>query len=926
MRFFCLALLLIASAPLAARNNASTGTAPEMVAGDPAPQSFEVFAGDANESTQNRGMTGGGGSYHARVTVAPRYELPGDGTVRILLGSDRVTADVIERRDPGGLALITWSIDLSYMDDPSDRVRAVTARFDGGATAVSEQAGAGTYVFPLPNGASRLEGFRVAWEWKDQRKTLDFEAQDAGFPSWPWWLAGAAAAVSAIAFLARKRRGAGPPAAAKAPNEEDEEEEKDRFTLESSSASRFRLAAPGESDLAVDLSDEQGLSITGLIDAGDATRGWSVAVLQLDTATGTALHDLMIVQTGAKGGIDPNLPLPTAAGAEAYRRAWVLTNMVQPAGNPSGPGPDMARAPAILCGASAHPNPGETLQLRGLFGEGGDLKITFSLSSQPEPPADGQKQRESDTIRVEHAAELLSRSNDSLLVRIPNVPKGKYFVVVTRDGLASQPYKFRVYPPGEAPPLSRQLREELRNTAVAQILNSEAFHDLVRLGHVLTRKEGRFRYLLGSKSADVEIDGRRTPCRWLVLLDGLFEDGFKDATFRMRAALVESEEADRFLDGAAGLEQRLVDVLEVSVDDDDGRKYTAKLLPGEDDLAEALGIEWDQDSRRLTLTSLLSFSLPERGLKVFFDSRAKQAGFELEQEGRTLALAVGEEGAQLTLSERDTRVVDGLEQHTELNHRMIGDNMFTELKGRFALQAGQSVSDPAANVAELTVRFDENGIPRGDPIANFGGTLTLSYGGAVRMAMSANARENRLHDANAALTLTDGKDNVTLNFDYSRQPDAEDSGARRDQWGLGVAAQTELLRGRVRMKANAQGIIERERSRVNSIELLGSLEVRVKKAFDMTFGLQGQYRREFGREPNDTVRVLLFGKREILKTEIMLGLGYVDRDGRAGAELTLDIDFGGVIEQGLKRFKQDNELRRVLWQGGHIPQDATRGR
>jgi len=137
---------------------------PELIFGEPSPQSFEVYAGDANESTKGGGIVGGGGYYYAVVTIAPRYELPGDGTARITLDSAHVTRKEIQRQDPHGLALVSWSIDLMDMSAPAGRVTQVKANFDSGS-ATSDAHGAGTYVFQIPQGASKLNTFEVQWEW-----------------------------------------------------------------------------------------------------------------------------------------------------------------------------------------------------------------------------------------------------------------------------------------------------------------------------------------------------------------------------------------------------------------------------------------------------------------------------------------------------------------------------------------------------------------------------------------------------------------------------------------------------------------------------------------------------------------------------------------------------------------------------------------
>ncbi len=156
--------------------------------GEPPPQAFDVFAGNANESTKNRGMIGGGGYYYTIVTIAPRYEVTKERVVRIVLDAPRVTKKDVKQQDPGGLALLTWSFALMDMENPSGLVKEVTAKF-GSLSTTSATPQNGVFVFQMPPGASRLEGFDVHWTWGRNDVVLTFEAQGAGVSMVPIILA-----------------------------------------------------------------------------------------------------------------------------------------------------------------------------------------------------------------------------------------------------------------------------------------------------------------------------------------------------------------------------------------------------------------------------------------------------------------------------------------------------------------------------------------------------------------------------------------------------------------------------------------------------------------------------------------------------------------------------------------------------------------
>jgi hypothetical protein len=203
---FGLFLAFATATPAGADLQGPEASWPLVGGGEPAPRSFEISMGSADDSTRNRGMVGGGGYYHATVHVAPRYEAPGDGKLYIALDDRRVTKDGVLNNAPGGLALLGWEFALMDISSVASRITGVRAYFDNGRAVTGTNAGStsggGIYEFPVPSGAKGLSRFEVDWEWRDNRRTLEFGASLAPRR---YELLGLLAAVAGASLLKRKR-------------------------------------------------------------------------------------------------------------------------------------------------------------------------------------------------------------------------------------------------------------------------------------------------------------------------------------------------------------------------------------------------------------------------------------------------------------------------------------------------------------------------------------------------------------------------------------------------------------------------------------------------------------------------------------------------------------------------------------------------
>lgn len=880
-----------------------------IVAGEPEPQSFDIFAGNADASTANRGMIGGGGYYHATVTVAPRFEVPGDGTVKIILDGERVTAKTIQRQDPGGLALLTWSFDLMDMDSPARLVKRVTANFDG-ASVTSDAVGAQTYVFKVPAGSARLESFEVDWAWLKNEKSLRFEG-DTAAPggSMIWALGLAALALAAFLFY----RFGKPPAAAKPVKkgeEEDEEKEKETYEVDAHSRAACRFAGPGQSAIALHYDDEKGLTVHGRFDSLGSDR-WTGGQIAIDTQAGTASLDFLALHIDRRISTDPNLPGPTRVGAEAYLNALLMQNVAVTVGDLPGQDANRARAPIILTIASHDPHAGQTLEMRGMFGKDGTLEVSFNASVPAIPAGPGQAPH---MIPVRHVAEVLSDTPTRLIIRIPPGIQGKFEILVKRGTLTSEPRKFKVFPPGEMPSFADATAEQLVDTVIASVLTGETFQELIRLGHVITRKQGRFRYLLGSKTEEIERGGARVRSRWLVMLDGELKNKLKQATFTVSVALVDSGESDALLDGDDSIARRFVPLLQVDIDKEGGDKlYHAQLIPGREGLASALGIQWNQDDKTVTLTQLLGFDLPESGIKLYFDSEAKQVGLDIGEEGRGLSLRAGKGGVVLANSESETRTVDGYEQQFTTTQSVEDGKIRLSHRASFALTPGQSLDQANGNRLDFELQYSDREDDR--PIADLDAKIEFSMDSVVRSSLAAKVNENRLTEFDSSLALSRDRDHIGANFKYVRPADPASRALDRESYSLGLAAETRVFKGDLGLALRGVGTVERERGSVRALELTAALELEIRKSLKATFGIEGSYRRQFGSDAGESYRLTAYGEKEILKTDLRLGLTYSRDANRDALSLVLGIDPSSTAERIFKLLKQEKTTELRIFDG-----------
>lgn len=168
-------ILILGAAVYTLGNPSLHGSFPERTrswpltsSGKAAPQGFRVRLGEPPAPGETFGMVGGGGYYLGEITLTPSFEIPGDGTIRIDVAATRHD---LQRHDPGGLAAISWGIDMMDFDNPANEISKIIAVFDTGTATASGPPG---YSLAIPQGAHRLLEIDIEWAWQDNKQSLTF--------------------------------------------------------------------------------------------------------------------------------------------------------------------------------------------------------------------------------------------------------------------------------------------------------------------------------------------------------------------------------------------------------------------------------------------------------------------------------------------------------------------------------------------------------------------------------------------------------------------------------------------------------------------------------------------------------------------------------------------------------------------------------
>jgi hypothetical protein len=663
--------------------------------------------------------------------------------------------------------------------------------------------------------------------------------------------------------------------------------ELDRVSTDANLNSVFNIHDP-EASLALRIERGRGLSARTLAVAASPS-GLSTTLFSAtaDTRSKVVEQDFVHTFRQQRLTVDPQLRAPT----EELVKAWLASFIVSPTGDPPRPpaaGPNLARAPQILWLHTEQPYPGGTLYIVGNFDEPESAEVTFEPVGPP---------------MARHPAEILARGKTFLRVRIPAV-EDEWAVVVRCAGRASDRHEIDIG--------KREDEQELRGANInglvtgllSDLLRHEVVADISRFGHVFSRKQGRFRYLIGSRSGEVMVGNERRRLRWLVLLDGEFKNGYKDATFTISLALVGSGQSDAVLDFNEGGILEWVPVLRINLltDEQGKKKYTTTIV--HPDLANVLGVTWNQDDRSVILDKVLGFDLAEEGIHVWYDTRAKQAGVRLGTPESSLELRAGEEGSTLVQTQREVHVIDGRRHEFTRTHHTDDKGLNTELGWQIPLGDQDSAGNPEQTL-RMTLRMPEREAERGES-SDLSGRIDLFRAGRA-VAIDFSTRDRELSRARFDLNLSGEKDSLNIYGGFERPA----SGGER--WSTGLRAKTEVLRGDVELESGFSAVVDRKRGNTEQLELRADVKVEIEKLLNLALSVEGAYKRTMGRAGGERFEVSATGQIEVLKVELAVtGRAYWEGSQR-GAEVELGLDLMGLGKQALKLADQPHENTWLVW-------------
>ncbi|OGH77575.1 MAG: hypothetical protein A3G08_02455 [Candidatus Magasanikbacteria bacterium RIFCSPLOWO2_12_FULL_47_9b] len=121
------------------------------------------------------------------ISFSPSLEIQDDGKIKICFGEDynphiaRANIKMLKRSDPAGLALLSWSMNLGFMDVAEGQssnsayvgVTRVALEFDKGKSE-SKEPGRYEYILKIPKFASAARKLTVDFVWLKNKKTLVF--------------------------------------------------------------------------------------------------------------------------------------------------------------------------------------------------------------------------------------------------------------------------------------------------------------------------------------------------------------------------------------------------------------------------------------------------------------------------------------------------------------------------------------------------------------------------------------------------------------------------------------------------------------------------------------------------------------------------------------------------------------------------------
>lgn len=136
-------------------------------------QKFEARYG----GSPGGGIIGGGGIFYGIVTFEPLLKFfKQENKMAVSLGTSQVRMEVIEKKEPTGLAILGWSMDLIYANYPEQAISNVQLVFDVGPVKVSgDYSSHSANMFTIPPNSTKLLKLEFDFTWIDKVNHFVFE-------------------------------------------------------------------------------------------------------------------------------------------------------------------------------------------------------------------------------------------------------------------------------------------------------------------------------------------------------------------------------------------------------------------------------------------------------------------------------------------------------------------------------------------------------------------------------------------------------------------------------------------------------------------------------------------------------------------------------------------------------------------------------
>jgi len=635
------------------------------------------------------------------------------------------------------------------------------------------------------------------------------------------------------------------------------------------------------------------------------------AAVFADSATGVVHEEMLAFKFSNKIDYDLRLRGPTEAAVKKFLEVKALHNAAITAGDPPGEGTNLAWQPAILCSKAHDPNPGKPLYIAGSFSQVGKLEVFFQQMHE-EVVTENKKTQSRWVIDRKVPARILGRRDNGITVQIPQV-QGKVYIVVKIEGFESVPYEYKVLQAGLEVSGQRRLKERLLCQLVDQVMLRAPSGKVTQAFHVFTRKKGKFRYRIGSKSTKVKVDGKTREMRWIFHLNGEYKDGYKNAVFNLGVSLVPKGREEEFLKDPEHPISSPVSILKVVTgkDEKSGKKFY-KVEISNDGLASLVGVRWDKKTRQLTLSDLAGVDLKKLGVQFGWDNKKDQVFFKAKTKLGELEILGNKEGGSARFTETEDRIYDGNLHRFRLTSRTEEDKVFTVLKN----EVYRGNKDTGKKFLSLEMAYDSS-IPEGEPNPNLDAKIELFDYSRINgrlvpnksVSFKAGMRENKLHRMDVDFTATKDRDVFSMGYGYLRQVPGSNLPNQR-RWETRLGMQNRFADGDLKVKSFATMQLDTRSNIVDAMTVRLGAKAKLDKGLNWGVQVDGAYTRRRRPTRGESWEVNITGSAEKAKVEAFIRFKYRQESNERDLSIFGGIESSGIIKGALKVLKAKKYQKR----------------